>query len=85
MLTQTGQFSAGIYRQKSYIKILILYESGGSILPGQTGKFSEEINIREKWKEIKMTEYDLELLKKMKVLYRWKDDEKGLISKQYAA
>lgn len=47
--------------------------------------FATLIRVSEKWKKIKMTEYDLVLLKKMRVLYGWKDDEKGFISKQYAA
>lgn len=47
--------------------------------------FATLIRVSEKWKRIKMTKYDLTLLRKMRTLYGWKDDEKGFISKNYAA
>lgn len=47
--------------------------------------FATLIRVSEKWKRIKMTKYDLILLRKMRALYGWKEDEKGFISKQYAA
>jgi len=43
------------------------------------------IRISEKWRRVKMNEYDLVLLKKIRVLYGWKEDEQNYISKQIAA
>jgi len=42
------------------------------------------IRISEKWRRVKMSEYDLVLLKKIRVLYGWKEDEQNYISKQIA-
>jgi transposase-like protein len=42
------------------------------------------IRVSEKWRRIKMSEYDLVLLKKLRDLYNWKDED-GFISKKVAA
>jgi len=42
------------------------------------------IRVSEKWRRIKMNEYDLLLLKKLRDLYNWKDED-GFISKKVAA
>ena len=43
------------------------------------------IRVSEKWKKIKMTPYDLVVLRKMRTLYGWKEDKEGFISRKYAA
>jgi len=47
--------------------------------------FSTLIRVSEKWKKIRMKDYDLILLKKLRILYGWKDNEEGFISKKIAA
>lgn len=44
------------------------------------------IRVSEKWKKIKMTEYELTILRNMRSLFGWKDSsEENFISKKYAA
>lgn len=44
------------------------------------------IRVSEKWKKIKMTEYELTILRNMRSLFGWKDrGEENFISKKYAA
>jgi putative transposase len=47
--------------------------------------FATLIRVSEKWKKIKMTSYDLALLKNLRNLFGWKEDTEGFISKKYAA
>ena len=47
--------------------------------------FATLIRVSEKWKKIKMTNYDLTLLKNLRALFGWKEDKEGFISKNYAA
>jgi len=42
------------------------------------------IRVSEKWRRIKMSEYELTLLRELRNLYKW-EDEDGLISKEVAA
>lgn len=42
------------------------------------------IRVSEKWRKVKMSEYDLALLRKLKDLNNWKDED-GFISKKVAA
>jgi transposase-like protein len=42
------------------------------------------IRVSEKWRRIKMSEYELILLKELRSLYKWKDED-GFISKEVAA
>lgn len=42
------------------------------------------IRVSEKWRRIKMSEYELALLKELRSLYKWKDED-GFISKKVAA
>jgi len=44
------------------------------------------IRVSEKWKKIKMTEYELTVLRNMRSFFGWKDSsEENYISKKYAA
>ncbi len=43
------------------------------------------IRISEKWRRVKMSDYDLALLRNIRTLYGWKDDEQKFISKKIAA
>lgn len=44
------------------------------------------IRVSEKWKKIKMTEYELTILRNMRSLFGWKDNnDENFISKKYAA
>jgi len=43
------------------------------------------IRVSERWHKVKMSEYDLALLKNIRHLYGWEEDENGFISKKYAA
>ena len=47
--------------------------------------FATLIRVSEKWKKIKMTRFDLTLLKNLRTLFGWKEDKEGFISKNYAA
>lgn len=47
--------------------------------------FATLIRVSEKWKKIKMTRFDLTLLKNLRALFGWKEDKEGFISKNYAA
>ena len=42
------------------------------------------IRVSDKWRRIKMSEYELALLKELRNLYKWKDED-GFISKEVAA
>jgi transposase-like protein len=43
------------------------------------------IRVSEKWRKVKMSEYDLTLLRNIRHLYGWKKSDDGFISKQRAA
>ncbi|MBK9333158.1 MAG: hypothetical protein IPM96_17700 [Ignavibacteria bacterium] len=44
------------------------------------------IRVSEKWKTIKMKEYELTILRNMRSMFGWKDiSEENFISKKYAA
>ncbi len=43
------------------------------------------IRASEKWRRIKMSEFDLSLLRNLRKLYGWKEDDSGFISKETAA
>ncbi len=48
--------------------------------------FGTMIRVSEKWKRIKMTRYDLTLLKNIRSLFGWKENsDENFISKKYAA
>ena len=47
--------------------------------------YSTLIRVSEKWRRVKMSEYDLALLRNIRYLYGWKEDEIGFISKKIAA
>ena len=47
--------------------------------------YSTLIRVSEKWRRVKMSEYDLALLRNIRHLYGWKEDENGFISKEIAA
>jgi len=47
--------------------------------------YSTLIRVSEKWRRVKMSEYDLALLRNIRHLYGWKEDENGFISKKIAA
>jgi transposase-like protein len=47
--------------------------------------FGVLIRASEKWRRVKMTAYDLALLKNIRALYGWKDEGNGCISKKQAA
>ena len=47
--------------------------------------YSTLIRVSEKWRRVKMSEYDLALLRNIRHLYGWKEDEIGFISKKIAA
>lgn len=43
------------------------------------------IRVSEKWRNVKMSEYDMSLLKNLRHLYGWKESDDGFISKHIAA
>lgn len=43
------------------------------------------IRVSERWRKVKMSKYDLVLLKNLRKLYGWEEDERGFISKKMAA
>lgn len=48
--------------------------------------YATMIRVSEKWKKIKMTEYELTILRNMRSLFGWKDSsDENFISKKYAA
>ena len=47
--------------------------------------YSTLIRVSEKWRRVKMSEYDLALLRNIRHLYGWKEYENGFISKKFAA
>lgn len=47
--------------------------------------YSTLIRVSEKWRRVKMSEYDLALLRNIRHLYGWKEYENGFISKKIAA
>jgi len=47
--------------------------------------YSTLIRVSEKWRRVKMSEYDLALLRNIRHLYGWKEDENRFISKKIAA
>lgn len=47
--------------------------------------YATKIRASAKWRRIRMSEFDLSLLRNLRKLYRWKDDESGFISKETAA
>lgn len=47
--------------------------------------YSTLIRVNEKWRRVKMSEYDLALLRNIRHLYGWKEYENGFISKKIAA
>jgi putative transposase len=47
--------------------------------------FGVLIRVSEKWQRIRMNDYDLTLLKKIRDLYGWNDNKKGFLSNDLAA
>ena len=47
--------------------------------------FATLIRVSDKWRKVKMNEFDLTILKNIRNLYGWKEDNNGYISKQRAA
>ena len=43
------------------------------------------IRVSDRWRRVSMSEYDLALLKNIRKLYGWKEDENGFISMKLAA
>jgi hypothetical protein len=40
------------------------------------------IRVSEKWRKVKMSEYDLTLLRNIRHLFGWKESDKGFIPKR---
>jgi transposase-like protein len=47
--------------------------------------YATMVRASQKWRRIKMSEYDLVLLRNLRKLYNWKEDENGFISRDAAA
>ena len=47
--------------------------------------YATMVRVSKKWRRVTMNEYDLVVLKKIKKLYGWKEEENGYISKEAAA
>jgi putative transposase len=47
--------------------------------------YATMIRASQKWRRIKMSEFDLSLLRNLRMLYGWKENESGFISKETAA
>ena len=43
------------------------------------------IRVSERWQKVSMSEYDLSLLRNLRKLYGWEEDDNGFISKKLAA
>ncbi|MHC4181933.1 MAG: hypothetical protein ACYSR0_01090, partial [Planctomycetota bacterium] len=43
------------------------------------------VRVSEKWRRVKMSEYDLTILRNLRKLYGWEESEEGYISKRAAA
>jgi len=44
-----------------------------------------QCRVSEKWRRVKMSEYDLTILRNLRKLYGWEESEQGYISKRAAA
>ena len=47
--------------------------------------YATMLRVSQKWRRVKMSKYDLTLLRNLRQLYGWEEDEGGYISKQTAA
>ena len=47
--------------------------------------YAAMVRASEKWRRVKMSAYDLALLRNLRKLYGWTEDDKGYISKEAAA
>lgn len=47
--------------------------------------YATMVRASQKWRRVKMSEYDLVLLRNIKKLYKWEEGEDGFISKKTAA
>jgi transposase-like protein len=47
--------------------------------------YATMVRVSRKWRRVKMSEYDLVVLRNLRKLYGWKEDEEGYISKRAAA
>jgi putative transposase len=47
--------------------------------------YATMIRISHKWRRVKMSAYDVVVLRNLRNLYGWKEDDEGLISKKAAA
>jgi putative transposase len=47
--------------------------------------YATMVRVSEKWRRVKMSEYDLTILRNLRKLYGWEESEEGYISKRAAA
>jgi putative transposase len=47
--------------------------------------YATMVRVSQKWRRVKMSDYDLSVLRNLKDLYGWKENEDGFISKKAAA
>jgi transposase-like protein len=47
--------------------------------------YATMVRVSQKWRRVKMAEYDLSVLRNLRNLYGWKEDGEGFLSKMAAA
>jgi transposase-like protein len=81
-ITTTNLLERAFVEQKRRTKIIPRFFDEKSCLKLV---YATMVRVSEKWRRVKMSEYDLAVLKNIKKLYGWKEDENGYISKETAA
>ena len=81
-ITTTNLLERAFVEQKRRTKIIPRFFDEKSCLKLV---YATMVRVSEKWRRVKMSEYDLAVLKNIKKLYGWKEEENGYISKEAAA
>ena len=81
-ITTTNLLERAFVEQKRRTKIIPRFFDEKSCLKLV---YTTMVRVSEKWRRVKMSGYDLVVLKKIKKLYGWEEDENGYISKEAVA
>ena len=81
-ITTTNLLERAFVEQKRRTKVIPRFFDEKSCLKLV---YATMVRVSEKWRRVKMNEYDLVVLKNIKKLYGWKEEENGYISKEAAA
>jgi transposase-like protein len=82
VLTTTNLLERSFVEQKRRTKVIPRFFDEKSCLKLV---YATLVRVSEKWRRVKMSEYDLTILRNLRKLYGWEESEEGYISKRAAA